>query len=307
MMNKPAALHKGDTIAIISTARRAKSSTLAAASKELEARGYKVFSHPHNALKNHEYAGTFEQRAEAFHDAFRNPDIKAVITAAGGTRTLHLLDYIDFDVVKRHPKIFCGYSDTTALLNSIYNKTGLVGFHGHDAARIANPDNSKDTDLLLELMSGQTPSYDFSSAQTLREGDGEGTLIGGNLCILNYLLGTEFAPSFENAILFIEDEAEEIRNIDRMLLQLKRIGRLDQIKGLMIGGFTMTLNTGRIAFPYDLTELVSEMTEGLNIPIILDAPFGHGDRLMPLPIGTKASLSTNKDTVSFSLNQPAVI
>ena len=159
--------------------------------------------------------------------------------------------------------------------------------------------------MLMQLMGGGIPDYDFSSAKTLHKGAGEGRLIGGNLCILNFLLGTEYAPDFQDAILFIEDEAEEIRNIDRMLLHLKRLGRLEQLQGLMIGGFTMTLNTGRVPFPYDLTELVTEMTAELDIPIIADAPFGHGDQLMPLPIGCRAELNTTGTVPTFKLLEQA--
>lgn len=304
-MIKPSRLEQGDTIAIISTARWVAEERLQAAAANIESYGFKAYLHPHNKLRNNEYAGSFKERAQALHDVWQDPDIKAVVIAAGGTRTLHLLDYVDFDLLQKHPKFICGYSDTTALLNSINRKHGFVTLHGADGARVGRDENKTDIDMLMQLMSGGIPDYDFSSAKTLHKGAGEGRLIGGNLCILNFLLGTEYAPDFQDAILFIEDEAEEIRNIDRMLLHLKRLGRLEQLQGLMIGGFTMTLNTGRVPFPYDLTELVTEMTAELDIPIITDAPFGHGKQLMPLPIGCRASLIATAEKCEFKLLETA--
>lgn len=308
-VKKPHSLQKGDTIGIVATARWLAPEKLQKAVHFLESKGFKVKTHPNNALRLHEWAGSPKERAKAFEEYWCDPEIKCIITAAGGTRTLHLLDELDYKKMAEHSKILMGFSDTTALLNALLTKINIAGFHGPDANRFAG-DNAetyfKDFIAMATKDESAKETYLWDEAKVIHYGSGEGQLIGGNLCIFNYLLGTQYAPSFKNKIIFIEDEMEELRNIDRMLLQLKRLGKLDEAAGLIVGGFTMTLNTGRKEFPYSVDELIEEHTEGLNIPVITNAPFGHGKQLQILPLGVRAKIKTENGKVHFRITEDAV-
>ncbi len=305
MIIKPPALKPGDTVAIIAPSRWLADNTLAQAKAAIETAGFTVLIHEQNNERHHEWAGDFATRAAALHDVFQDDRIKAVIAAAGGTRTLNLLEYIDFSILQAHPKILMGYSDVTALLNAQLAQNHIIAFHGPDAARLAK-NSAGDNKAAFALLQGETPFYNLETATVLKPGVANGPLIGGNLCILNYLMGTAYAPAFNNALLFIEDELEELRNIDRMLLNLRRLGRLDQVSGLMVGGFTMTLNGGRVPFPYDVRDLIEEHTQGLDIPVIIDAPFGHGEDLPCFPVGGQARLTATKDHIALELTESAV-
>ena len=297
----PPALQQGDTIGIVATARWIEPDKLTRARKRLEERGFQVKVHPNNGLRLHEWAGGFKDRAEALTEYWQDPGIKAIFTAGGGNRTLHLLDYIDFELLKKTPKVFLGYSDNTALISALNTLCGQVAFHGPDIGRFASDKADTYLDQTLDLLSGQTDRDDLSGSEILKYGSATGTLYGGNLCLLSYLLGTKYAPDLTGKIVVIEDELEELRNIDRMLLHLKRIGGLEKAAGLVIGGFTMTLNGGRTAFPYSVEELVMEHLEGIAIPVIANAPISHGPALCTLPMGAQATLTAGKGTISLTL------
>ncbi len=308
-VKKPLALKKGDTIGIVATARWINPDSLQKAVKFLESKGFKVKTHPNNALRLHEWAGTPQERAKAFEDYWCDPKIDCIISTAGGTRTLHTLEYLNFEKMKKYSKIHMGFSDTTALLSAMLTQTNIAGFHGPSAARFSGEDAEtyfKDFIALASKDKSAKETYLWDDAKIIHYGSGKGQLIGGNLCIFNYLLGSKYSPSFKNKIVFIEDEMEELRNIDRMLLQMRRLGKLEEAKGLIVGGFSMTLNTGRTEFPYSIDELVEEHTEGLNIPVITNAPFGHGRQLQIMPVGIKAKVKTENGKVHFQIAEDAV-
>ena len=302
----PAALKPGDTIGIVGITRWIAPDTLDQVKALWESNGYNVQIHENNYSHHHEWAGDFKERAAAFTQYWNDPKINAIIAARGGNRTLHLLDYIDFDALNDTPKIIMGASDLTALLNALSHKKNITTFHGPVASRYAGSGAQKHIDETRNLLEGQQSTFDLYGAKTLNEGTAEGDLVGGNMCIFNYLLGTEYLPSLKGKILFIEDESEEVRNIDRMFLHLKRLGQLDDIAGLMIGGFSDVKNTGSVPFPYTVEDLFKEYTKGLDIPVITNAPFGHGQHLMPLPIGTRARLDVHKNSASIKCLTPAV-
>ena len=306
-VQKPLSLNKGDTIGIVATARWIPSEDLDTAKSFWESKGYNIEIHPNNYSRHHEWGGDYQERADAFLEYWNNPNIKALFSATGGNRTLHLLDYIDFNKLKKSPKIIMGFSDTTALINAIYSKCGIVTFHGPSAAGYAKPHAETYFKETSALLSGEKTAHSFSNATILREGSCEGELIGGNMCIFNYLLGTPYISTLKNKILFLEDDGEEIRNIDRMLLNLRRLGKLGDIVGLMIGGFSNIGNTGSKGFPHTLDELLLEHTDGLDIPIIAHAPFSHRTELTPLPIGIRATLFARDNDITLNLQEAAVI
>lgn len=290
----PPALRKGDTIGVLSTSCWVPEDDITKAKAFMEGQGYKVKIHGQTLNRLNQSAGTAEEKANALNDLFADSDVKAIFGSRGGNRACTMLDKIDFDLIKKNPKILIGYSDLTILLNAIYKKTGLVGFHGPLFREL---ENHKDYDQMMNVLSGQSDSLDLSICTIINNSDAEGTLLGGNMSVLQGLIGSSYQPDFSGAILLLEDVGDHLSRYDRMLCHLKNAGILGQISALIVGSFTEVEDNPKNPFGFTLEEIISEHTDGLNIPIIMDAPFGHGDRLCTLPIGAKASLKNG--TLSF--------
>lgn len=300
---KPPALKKGDTIGVMSTSCWVEQGDLDRAKAFVEQQGYKVYIHPQATERLHQSAGTADSKVNAFHDLLKDPAVKAIVGSRGGNRALTMLDKIDFALVAAHPKIIMGYSDLTALLNGIHRKTGLVTVHG---PLFREWPGRADLLQTLDLLAGQTPNLDFSTCRIIREGSAEGTLIGGNLSMLQALSGTPFQPDTDGAILFMEDAGDHLSRYDRMLAHMKLAGWFDRISGVMVGSFSKTGDDADRPFGFTLENLIGEHFRGRDIPIVMDAPFGHGGRLCPLPVGGKGKLSVRDGRVAFELTEPAV-
>jgi muramoyltetrapeptide carboxypeptidase len=276
----------------------------------LRVQGFKVVVHPQCGLRWHQFAGREPEKVQAFHDMLLNPEIDAIMAAAGGNRTLHMLEHIDWDLVRAHPKPLIGYSDITGLQIPMLTQAGIGSFYGPVVTNFGRPlfqQSAFCQDSFLHVLAGESYTYlwpEDAQPEILCSGEGEGTLVGGNLCLLANLVGTRFAPDFENTILFFEDEKEDICNIDRMLLLLRRAGRnIDKIKGVLVGGFTELSDKSAATVPYGLTlrDLMLEHFGDLGVPVVFNAPFGHGGHLPTLPIGRKARIKAGEETVILKL------
>lgn len=299
---KPKALKPGDLIGVFSPSSYVDKTRIGEAKEFIENKGFGVFLHPQYEKKFNQSAGTAPEKAQAFHDLLQNPDITAIIASGGGNRALHVLPLIDFDLVRQHPKIIMGFSDVTAILSAAHARTGLVTFHGPILGRI---DKVAGFEATMDLLQGGCPKLPMTQARVLRPGQASGPLIGGNLSLFHYLAGTPDAPAANGHILFLEDLREEINKIDRMLLHLKRTGFLDNVSGIICGAFSNLGDNGR-PYGFTLEDLLLEHTDGLDIPIVLDAPFGHLDQLYTLPIGVSASLKASDTGIELTLNEAAV-
>lgn len=299
---KPAALKPGDTIGVMAPSSYAEKKSVLAARDFLQGKGFNVLLHPQYETRHNQSAGTHAEKLAALYDLFKNPDVKAIIAARGGNRALHLLERLDFSVIAENPKIFMGFSDVTALLNAFYCKTGLVTFHGPVLTWLSKPGMY---DFNMELLAGGTPEYPMEQCRVLRPGSAEGKLAGGNLSVFHLMPGTDFDPVCKGALLFLEDVSEEINNLDRMLLHLRRRGVFGKISGLICGGFTELKDSGT-PYGFTLDDLVMEHTEGYDFPVVLDAPFGHGDQLYAFPLGIPARLVAKNNNVSLELMESAV-
>lgn len=285
-MIQPPALKIGDCIGVMAPSSRVEESDLQASVDLLHKHGYKTFIHPQTFEKLHQSAGTNEQKRDALHALVKNPDIKAIFFATGGNRALHLLGLLDFSLIRSHPKIYMGFSDNTALLNAITARTGLITYHGPTFRRISkNPQ----IDFNLRLLKGEETTIALESATTLRKGHAEGWLIGGNISLFQYLIHSGDMPDATGAILFLEDCYEEWSRIDRDFCFFKRSGIFDKISGLILGQFTDMLDTGT-PFGFTFEDIIAEHTAGTKFPILTNAPFGHGENMVALPIGAKAKL-----------------
>lgn len=300
----PSALKSGDTIGIFAPSSRVDTEQVEKAKNILESKGLSVYIHPQTALQEHQSAGNAKQKADAFHDLLTNHEIKAIWAASGGNRCSQMLDYVDWHIVKQNPKILIGFSDFTNLLNAIYKKTGLSGFYAPTLLRLNTQDIAY-TDFLLEIMKGKEFFYPMKDAQIINKGVAEGRLIGGTLMVYQTLLGTEYQADTAGNILFLEEVYEETNRIDRVLLQLKRTLPFSKLSGIMFGSFTKMLDTGVLPFGFTIEDMIKEHTEGLDIPIIMNAPFGHGDHFQAIPFGTKVKLDVS-EKAKLTLLEPVV-
>jgi len=253
------------------------------AADSLRARGYDVFVHPQTFMREHQSAGSHQQKIDAIHDLYRDESIDVIWAAGGGNRTMHSVDRLDYDLIARNPKPMIGFSDVTALLNAITVKTGIINIH---AQVFKNLPQHQELDALL---SGDY-TMSFENARIMKAGDARGAIYGGNLSLFQYLPETLGHSFLDGAILCLEDCNEELSRIDRMFLHLKRIGALDRIGGLILGTFSDLADSTR-PFGFSLDDIVREHIEGLDIPVIMDAPFGHGGHLSPLPIGAQGEMN----------------
>jgi muramoyltetrapeptide carboxypeptidase len=286
----PSPLLPGDTIGVMAPSSHVEKSDIEKSTALLEKRGYKIFIHPQTYERDNQSAGNALQKTLALQGLWQRTDIKALWAAGGGNRALHFLDSINFKAVTKKPKLLIGFSDVTVLLNAIYAHSLIPAIHG---PVFKNLYKYAEMDDLLALLGGKKITCDLKNVTVINPGKARGKLIGGNLSLFQYLPGTLPGKFWKDSILFLEDCGDEISRIDRMLLHLKRLGVFRDIKGLVLGEFTDLTDTGK-PYGFTLEDIVREHTDGLDIPIVMNAPFGHGKELFPLPIGVKAALDTDE-------------
>ena len=284
----PPPLQPGDMIGVFAPSSYVEREDIEKSKNLLESKGFSVFIHPQTYEREHQSAGTPLQKTLAFQGLWQRKDIRAVWAAGGGNRCMHLLDTINFAALSKTPKILIGFSDVTALLNAIYAHTDIVTFHG---PVFKNLHKYNEINHLLDLLNEETPPCPVTDNNIFRDGKAEGRLVGGNLTMFQYLPQTLPGDFYTDSILFLEDCNEELSRLDRTFLYLKRLGVLPAIKGLALGTFTDIKDTGR-PFGYSFEDIIAEHTDGLDIPILHNLPFGHGEHLYTMPIGVRARIDT---------------
>ncbi len=259
-----------------------------------------VFIHPQCQLKNHASAGTSGQKSTAFQEVITDPSIDIVMAGRGGNRAAHILDELDYNIILQNKKLYIGFSDSTAISCALYKKAGLPSLWGPvvQSLPLLNQDS---LDFFFSLIHGKKRPYPTGQSEIFYKGKGSGPLLGGSLSIICAQIGTDYMPNFNGAILFLEDVGEELSRIDRMLLQLKRALPFEKLSGILFGQFTKNKDTGT-PFGFTLKEIIKEHTDGLNIPIITNAPFGHTETFYALPFGQKATLDTLSESPSLTFN-----
>jgi len=295
---KPARLRKGDLAGVVSPAGPVEEAELQAGIRFLEESGYRVRLGRHALEKSGYLAGEDSARLDDLHAMFGDPEVRAIFCTRGGYGGMRLLDRINYDVIRDAPKIFAGFSDITALLLSFFARAGLITFHGPMVRQIKTIGSQPFAALLETVGSSDLLSLEFPEARVLVDGEAEGVLIGGNLCLISHLVGTSFLPSFERSILFLEDTGEPLYRIDRMVTQLRLSGHLDGISGLIAGTFKECGERAAI------DNLLAERARDLHIPVLSGVPFGHGASNSTLPIGVRAHLDAASR--SLRLKEPCV-
>jgi len=313
---KPKRLVSGMTVGLVSPASNAPEDEDILASMDfVRSLGFQVKASPNLFARNQYLAGSDEQRAEDLNSFFADPEIDAIFCTRGGYGAPRILRYLDYDAIAANPKIFMGYSDITAILNAVNLRTGLVTFHGPMAFENFTDYTYEQYRKVIEAPSssseiGSPPDFDVKPGQVDREnrittiapGVAEGRLVGGNLSLLVTLLGTEFEPNFEGAILFLEDVYEPPYSIDRMLTHLWLAGKLEQVNGIAFGKFT-DADYGSNTFSVE--EVIRSRCETLGVPVLKGLMIGHTTDQTVVPLGIQARLDA--DNGKLTLIETAVV
>lgn len=321
----PAKLKVGDEIRIVAPSRSLpfiSKENLELANQRLAEMGLKL-SFGKNVEEIDEFdSSSVASRVEDLHEAFLDAHIKAIFVVIGGYNCNQLLKYLDWNLIRKNPKIFCGYSDTTALLNAIYAKSGLITYHGPQYVSFAQPEYF---DYTLEyfktcLFSDKPydilPSKDWSDDHwwknekinqitnpgwlIINEGEASGVIFGGNLDTFNLLQGTEYFPDLKNSILFIEDDARTTPAIfDRDLQSLLHLPEFKKVKGLVLGRFQKASEMSN----EKLIKIIKTKKELAEMPIIANVDFGHTDPKITFPIGGFVDLVVSQNLLKIRVGE----
>lgn len=308
----PKPLQKGDTLGLISpSAATAERIQFDFAKEALEALGFKVKLGENLKNRRGHLAGSDAERADDLNNMFADPDVKAVTCIRGGSGAARILPLIDYKTIKNNPKPILGYSDITALHCAIHSQTGLVTFHGPNGSGSWNSFNVSqfqkmffDQSLVTfanEQVKGDDLVIKQNRIQTLNPGTVQGKILGGNLTVLVSLSGTPYFPDFKDAILFIEDIAEDPYKIDRMMSTLALNGTLSKIKGFIFGQCTDCNPSGGYG-SLTLDDILDDYILPLGIPAYKGAMIGHVPKQFIVPVGLKIEMDASQGT--FRMLEP---
>lgn len=306
---KPKRLKFGDTVGVIAPASGVSEVEFEKGLQNLAQMGFKTKVGKYARGRNGFLSGTDKERLDDLHWAFADKEIKAVWCVRGGYGTSRILSGLDYKLIEKNPKIFIGFSDITAIHLAIYKKTGLVTFHGPNAASnysdysrkhvlesLMNPAEKYEINL-PEVPEGEDP--ELYKTITITKGKCRGELIGGNLSLLVALTGTQYGlERVRGNILFIEDVSESPYRVDRMLTQLRDSINLRSLAGIAIGVFTKG-DPDPAEPSQSLIEVLHERLGDLRIPVIYGLSFGHIRDNLTLPIGIKAEMDTDDSTITL--------
>jgi muramoyltetrapeptide carboxypeptidase len=313
---RPRRLSAGDTVGIVAPASATfQSIDVTIARESLEALGLKVTIGDHLLARHGYLAGSDEDRAADINVLVRDEAVNGVFAIRGGWGSSRVLPHLDYDAIRQNPKVLIGYSDITALHLAIQAKTGLVTFHGPNGlgrwdswsldyfkrvlfeaepVLMQNPSKLSDRNALIPTE---------HRAQTITAGTARGRLLGGNLTVLTAILGSPYVPSFDGAILFLEDVGEDLYRIDRMFTQLKLAGVLNRIRGLVFGTCA-ECGPGEGFASLTLEEILADHVKPLGVPAWFGAMIGHQMPQWTVPVGVEAEMDAAKATIR--LLAPAV-
>ncbi len=320
----PEKLKTGDEVRIITPARSLaiiSQDVRQIASKRFADLDLKLSFGKHVEEKDDFASSSIKSRLEDFHDAFTDKNVKAIITVIGGFNSNQLLKYLDWNLIKNNPKILCGYSDITVLNNAILTKTGVVSYSGphysnfgqelyfdytldyfkkclfSDAPFKIEPSKKWSDDLWYENQKERNLITN-NGFLVINKGKASGTIIGANLCTLNLLQGTEYFPSLENSVLFLEDDETATPYLfDRDLQSLIHLPSFKDVKGIVIGRFQKASQISNET----LIKIIKNKKELDNLPVIINVDFGHTDPKITFPVGGIVNLSAQKENVKLEI------
>jgi len=293
------------------------------ATERLEAIGLKVTFGKYVMETDPDYTcASVEHRVEDLNEAFRDKNVKAVLTVIGGFNSNQILDYIDYEAIKENPKIFCGFSDITALSNAIHAKTGLVTYSGPHYSSFGMLKGFEYSLEYFKKMFFEEEEFEVVASKTwsdepwfidqenrhfeendgmfvINEGVAEGNIVGGNLCTLNLLQGTDYMPNIENKILFLEDDEQAgpifLMEFDRNLHSLIHMPEFKTVKGIVCG----RAQKGSLMTKDKWIKLIKNKPELKNIPVIAGADFGHTTPIITFPVGGYAKMEAKGNDIKL--------
>ena len=292
-MRIPPSLQKGDTIAILATARKNIDDNLKPAIDLLHSWGLEVVIGKSIGLDDNQLAGTDAQRAEDFQRQLDNPNIKAIWCVRGGYGTVRIIDLLDFTKFKQNPKWIIGFSDVT-VIHSYVNKLNIASIHAAMPVTVGRA-SVESVETLRQAIFGESLKYEIPYSPANRLGFAKGEIVGGNLSILYSLMGSNAQIDCKGKILFIEDLDEYLYHIDRMMMSLKRCGCFDGLNGLIIGTMSK-MRDNDIPWGKNANQIIADVTKDYSFPILYNFPAGHFHDNRALIFGKQVSLELNATT-----------
>lgn len=289
---QPPYLKKGDKIGIVASARKISREEISPAVEVLKSWGLEVVLGKNLFNADHQFSGTDVERVEDLQTMLNDTSVKAVISARGGYGTMRIIDKIDFSGFKKNPKWVIGYSDITVLHSHIHT---LEMETLHATMPINFTKNEDALESLHKALFGGKINYEIASHSLNRKGIAEGELVGGNLSLLYALAGSVSDIDTTGKILFIEDLDEYLYHIDRMMMNLKRSGKLSRLAGLVVGGMT-DMKDNAVPFGKTAEEIILDAVKEYNYPVCFHFPAGHVDRNLALYLGRNAKLEVAEKT-----------
>lgn len=291
-------LKKGDTIGIISPSHilseKEDLEMVEKAIEMMEGEGFKIKKGKYAFVDETGYGTTAQHKAEDLINMFADKDVKAVFSITGGNNCLSTFNYIDWEIIKQNPKIFCGFSDTTSLVNEINEQTGLVTFLGPSFKSIASGETDYRFKAVIDrFVKGKNNLFydeDLDEIKVIREGKATGKLVGGNLSLTTDLISGNYKIDFVDKILLLEDLAWEspAEKVSHDLYRLRQNGIFDQISGIWVGNYE-----GEISLEKILLDTLDDIE--FDKPIIKSENFGHAEKKIAIPIGAEAKIDTNQN------------
>lgn len=310
-MVRPEALKPGDKIAILSMASVPKPEYAKAGVKVLKEWGYTPVLAPNLGKQHGSFAGTPAQRRDDLLWALRNPEIKAIMSTRGGYGSIQQLQEIPLDTLAKYPKWIIGYSDITSIHSAMVN-AGVMSIHAHmcgylyerEVAKLFsdNPNKPDSCSLALRnILAGGVPHYKVPAHKYNHVGKAKGMLVGGNMSVFCGMIGSEYDfLKNDNIILFFEDVSESTSSINRMIQQMKILGILDKVKGIIVGQFTDYSPNSDFK---KMEDMLNQELKGYNIPIAFNFPVGHVDENYPMIEGANVTLNVTRAGVTLSFDK----
>jgi len=287
------ALKPGDMLGVCAPSARFDTEKLSLGIQILKKLGFKVKVPEEIFNKKRYLAGDDSVRANVVNRLFSDSDVDGIICARGGFGAIRILDHLNWNNIRQNPKPFIGFSDNTAILMAIMAETGGPVVHGPNVVSFA--DAPEETiDAFYQTLTGKTHKIDIKNRQAIKPGRCAGILKGGNLSTLSHLLGTVFQPDFKETVLFLEDVGEPAYKIDRMLTQMKMAGLFERIRGVITGSFENCDNNEYVR------EILFEIFDGYNVPILSGLDSGHGKVNLSICMGTRIEMNTEPATICWT-------
>jgi len=309
----PRRLKKGDLIGLVTPGSPVTEEQLRESIVKLEELGFRTHYEASVLSQYGYFAGPDRERAEELMNMFNNPEVSGIWCVRGGYGSIRILNHLDYEQIRLNPKVFIGYSDITALLTSVYEQTGLVTFHGPLGVSEFNPFT---VESLMNVVMEPSRRYRYPYEReentfgnpefdlyTIHDGKAEGVLIGGNISVLDSMIGSRFEPDFEEKIVYLEEVEEKTYRVDKMLFHLLEATNLKKAAGIVMGVFgECNINDEpRLT----LKQAIDDLLGPLQIPVSYGLSFGHISRMITIPNGISARM--NGDRNSLRLLEPAVL